>query len=75
METATAHRPWAPTMSPIHPQTLPSIRTLTRDVDNRASDKGTLSAASNMTPRDSASSWTGTTGIRKQSGSLLAVVD
>ena len=61
METSTAHRPWEMHSSPSQTQKLPSITTLTRDVDNRAFEK----PSQGTTPRDSAGSWTGTTGVRE----------
>jgi len=66
MET-TARRPWEMNSSPLQSQKLPSISTLTRDVDSRAYEK----PSQGMTPRDSAGSWTGTTGVRKCFGILL----
>ena len=66
METPTAHRPWEMTSSPSQTQKLPSISTLTRDVDSRAYEK----PSQGMTLRDSAGSWTGTTGVRECFGIL-----
>lgn len=59
MEASTAHRPWETTSPTSQVQKLPSISTLTQDIDGRATEKPTQT----MTPRDSAGSWTGTTGV------------
>lgn len=60
MEATATRRPWEVNSSPPQSQKLPSISTLTRDVDSRANEKPQL-----MTPRDSAGSWTGTSGVCK----------
>lgn len=65
MATITSHRPWETTSSPPHQQTLPSITTLTRDVDSRAAERTPTSSAPKMITRDSAGSWTGTAGVCK----------
>ena len=54
--------------SPPQSQKLPSISTLTRDVDKRAHENPQL-----MTPRDSAGSWTGTSGMREWPRSLVDI--
>lgn len=60
MEVSAAHRPWEASSSSSQAQKLPSISTLTQDLDYRSKPKPPT-----MTPRDSASSWTGTTGVCK----------
>lgn len=58
----TSRRPWetSPTSFP-HAQTLPSIKTLTNDVDSRSIEKAPLSAGLSTAARDSGT-WSGIAG-------------